>query len=259
MMLKGILKYRDLLFMLTLRDLRIRYKQAVMGFLWAIFMPLVAILSGVIVKVAISFVSGKPIDLIGIVSIAIKVLPWTFFINSLRFSVNSLVGNRELVTKIYFPREVLPLASILASLFDFCIAAVSLSIILAFTHLGISINILWLPVIFLTLILFTTGLGLLLASANLFFRDVKYIVEIILMFGIFFTPVFYEAGTFGKWQTFLLLNPMGSILESINSVIIYKRMPDAYWFSYAAVASISIFIIGLLIFRKSEPYFAESI
>ena len=258
-MLKEIIKYRDLLFMLTLRDIKIRYKQAVMGFAWAIFMPIIAILSGVIIKMAIAFVSGKSIDLSDVSSIAAKVLPWTFFVSSIKFSVNSIVGNRELVTKIYFPREVFPFSSILACLFDFFVAAVSLSIFLAFIHIGISIYILWLPFLLLLLILFTSGLGLFLSAANLFYRDVKYVVEIILMFGIFFTPVFYEAQQFGKWKNMLLLNPVGSILEAINSSLVLHKMPDLFWVSYASITSISMFFIGLLIFQKTEPLFAENI
>jgi ABC-type polysaccharide/polyol phosphate export permease len=167
-MFKEIIKYKDLLLMLTLRDIKIRYKQAVMGFLWALFMPIIAILAGVLVKAAISFITKKPIELTSIVSLAIKVLPWTFFVSAIKFSVNSLIGNRELITKIYFPREVFPFASILACLFDFLIAAISLCVILVFVHIGISIYILWLPIILIFLILFTSGLGLLLSSANLF-------------------------------------------------------------------------------------------
>lgn len=245
--------------MLTLRDIRIRYKQAAMGFLWAIFMPLMAVFAGVLIKAAISLTSEKPIDLTGVASISVKVLPWTFFISAIKFAVNSLVGNRELVTKIYFPREVFPFASILACLFDFLIASLTLAILLAIAHIGLSIQILWLPVLLLFLILFTSGLGLILASANLFFRDVKYIVEIILMFGIFFTPVFYEANTFGKWKPFLLANPIGSILEGINNVVVLHISPSPFWLFYAGVASVITFIIGLSIFHITEPYFAESI
>lgn len=116
-----------------------------------------------------------------------------------------------------------------------------------------------LPVILAFLILFTSGLGLLLASANLFFRDVKYIVEIILMFGIFFTPVFFEASMFGKWSVFMMLNPMGSILESVNSITVLHKMPDIMWFSYAGVVSIAMFLVGMYVFDKSEPLFAENI
>src|SRR3989338_7133751 len=182
-MFKELLKYRDLLFMLTLRDIRIRYKQSVMGFMWALFMPIMAVLAGVLIKTAISIVSNKPMEFTGIVSISVKVLPWTFFISAIKFSVNSLVGNRDLVTKIYFPREVLPLSSIFACLFDFIIASIALTIILTIFRIGISIYILYISLALFFLILLTIGLGLFLSSANLFYRDIKYVVEIIFTFG----------------------------------------------------------------------------
>ncbi len=258
-MFKDLIKYRDLLFMLTRRDIKVRYKQAAMGFFWAIFMPIMAVLAGALIKKAMSMVSGKPMDMAGVISISVKVLPWTFFISSIRFAVLSLVGNANLVTKIYFPKEVLPLSSTIACLFDFFIATVALSILLIFAHIGVSIYLIWLPIILIFLILFTAGLGLLLASANLFFRDIKYVVEIILMFGIFFTPVFYEASMFGKWKPLLLLNPVGSILESINSVVVLRQMPDLFWLSYAGIVAVICFILGMVVFQKTEPLFAENI
>jgi len=258
-MFKELFKYRDLLFMLTFRDIRIRYKQAAMGFMWAIFMPIVAVAAGILMKKAMAVVSGQTVDLMGIVSISVKVLPWTFFISSLRFSVQSLVGNSSLITKIYFPKAVLPLASVFACFFDFSIAVVVLTVILLFFKLGISVYILWLPLLIMLLFIFTAGLGLFLSAANLFFRDIKYIVEIILMFGIFFTPVFYSADQFGNWSTLLLLNPIGSILESINQVVVLKQMPDLFWVGYAAVTSMLMFIIGSFVFHKKEPVFAENI
>ncbi len=258
-MIREILKYRDLLFMLTFRDIRIRYKQAAMGFIWAIFMPMVAISAGVLIKKAMAVVSGREVALVSVIAIAVKVLPWTFFISSIRFAVQSLVGNRELVTKIYFPRAVLPLAAIFASMFDFLVSVVVLTIILTIFKLGLSIHFLWTPVILIFLVLFTTGIGLFLAASNLFFRDIKYIVEIILMFGIFYTPVFYSAKQFGNWKSILLLNPIGSLLESLNSAVILKEAPDLLWLGYAGAVSVLIFCLGITFFHKQEPVFAENI
>jgi lipopolysaccharide transport system permease protein len=254
-----IIKYRDLLWMLVLRDIRIRYKQAAMGFMWSIFMPIVAMLAGIIVQKAISMVSGRPMEIKALVSVSIKVLPWTFFINAIKFAVQSLVGNRELITKIYFPREILPLASIIACLFDFIIAGSALTIFLVIAGIGFSKYLVLLPMLLLLLLAFTTGLGLFLATANLFFRDVKYVVEIILMFGVFFTPVFYSASTFGKWKFILMLNPLGSILEAFNSVVVMHQMPEASWFLYGGIMSAVTLVAGIYIFNKLEFLFAENI
>jgi len=258
-MLKEMYKFRDLTAMMTLRDLRIRYKQAAMGFLWAIFMPIVAVCSGILIKEAMSFVSHQPVDSKGIISISVKVLPWTFFISSIRFAVQALVGNSALITKIYFPRAVLILSSVLACLFDLGVAMLVLAVLLIFLKVGVSIYLLWLPVLLFLLFLYTLGFGLILSSANLFFRDIKYVVEILLMFGIFFTPVFYSAESFGRWKTLMLLNPLGSIIEEIDKVVVLHQAPDLIWITYAIAASIAIFILGLAIFQKTEPYFAESI
>lgn len=258
-MLRELFKYRDLLSMLILRDIRIRYKQAAMGFVWAVFMPIVAVAAGLLIKKAMSIVSGQPMDFQGVVSISVKVLPWTFFISAIKFSVQSLVGNSNLVTKIYFPRAVLPLASICACVFDFTIAIAVLLVLLTFAQVGISIYVLWVPILLIFLFIFTAGLGLMLSAANLFFRDIKYVVEVILTFGIFFTPVLYEAATFGRYEVLLLLNPVGSILESINTVIVLKTSPDLFWVAYAGISSVVMFLIGMQIFTKQEPYFAENI
>ena len=245
--------------MLTFRDIRIRYKQAAMGFLWALFMPLIAVAAGILIKKAMAVISGQYVDVKGIISISVKVLPWTFFVSALRFSVQSLVGNSPLITKIYFPRAVLPLASVLACFFDFSIAVIVLSVLLAIFKFGVSIHILWLPVLIILLFLFTSGLALFLSAANLFFRDIKYVVEIILTFGIFFTPVFYDAGQFGNWKILLLLNPVGSILEAINHVVVLKETPQLIWVGYSAASSVSMLLIGAVFFHRNEPSFAENI
>ena len=258
-MLNQILAYKDLMLMLTMRDIRIRYKQAAMGFLWAIFMPLVAVCAGILIKKAMSVVSGQPMDMSGVVAIAVKVLPWTFFVSALKFSVSSLVSNSNLITKIYFPRAVLPFASMLACLFDLTIAFVVLTVVLTIFQVGVSTQLVWVPLIFILLICFTAGLGLLLAAANLFYRDVRYVVEVILMFGIFFTPVFFEAEALGSWGGYILLNPVGTLLESLSRVVVHHQAPDLNWLLYAAIFSIAMLWVGLKTFQEKEPFFAENI
>lgn len=259
MMIRELIDSRQLLVMLTWRDIKIRYKQSAMGFLWAIFMPLLIVAAGVVVKKGMSIISGKPTQLSEIASITVKALPWSFFISSVRFSTNSLISNRNLVEKIYFPREVFPFAAILANLFDFAIAAIALSVMLGFMGVEVSIYLLWVPVLLLCLILFSAGLGLLMSCANLFFRDVKYIVEIILTFAIFFTPVFYDASMFGKWESILLMNPVGAILECLNTVVVLHRPPNYFWLSYAASWGVGFFLIGWNVFHRLEYSFAENI
>ncbi len=258
-MVTELIEYRHLLYMLTWREIKIRYKQTIMGFLWAIFMPLIIITAGILVKKAFSILSGRPMTMAELVSVSVKALPWAFFVGSIRFATHSLTSSHNLITKIYFPREILPLSSVLAQLFDFGIAAVALSALFPLTGIGVSPYLLWLPVLLLLLILLTAGLGMLLSCANLFFRDVKYIVEVVLTFGIFFTPVFYDATMFGDWKHLLLLNPLASLLEAINDVVVLHRPPDYGWVLYAACCAVIGFVTTWTMFDRAEPSFAENI
>jgi lipopolysaccharide transport system permease protein len=256
---EGFHQYRDLLFMLTWRDVKVRYKQSIMGFAWAVLMPILIIGSGLIVMIAFSTMSGKPINKLDVLSVAVKSVPWAFVVSAVRFATNSLVMNKELVTKIYFPREILPLAAVLANLIDFCVAAGVLTLLLLIFQVGTSVHLFWLPVLFALLLLLTSGLAILLACANLFFRDVKYLVEVALTYGIFFTPVFYSASALGKTGKLLLLNPVGPILESLRDVVILHRAPDFRWLAYSAVWAILGFVVAWKIFQRAEPSFAESV
>jgi len=254
-----ILQYRDLLFMLTWRDIKIRYKQSIMGFLWALLMPVLIVGSGLIVTVAFSTISGRPVNADDVLSVAVKAVPWAFFVAAIRFATNSLVMNKELVTKIYFPREILPVAAVLANCFDFAVAASVLALVLTVMKVGATAHLLWLPVLLGLLVLLTVGLALLLSCANLFFRDVKYLVEVLLTYGIFFTPVFYSANRLGKWSTALLLNPVSPILEAINDTVVGKRPPDAAWLTYSAAWAVLGSLLAWKIFQRAEAVFAEKI
>jgi ABC-type polysaccharide/polyol phosphate export permease len=257
--LREILQYRELLYMLTWRDIKARYKQSAMGFLWAILMPVLIVAAGMLLRIAFSLDSKHQADFRLVSSIALKSLPWAFFVGAIKFATNSIVVNANLVTKIYFPRELFPLASVLASLFDAAIASSVTIILLVLGRVGISLQLLWVPLILALIVLFTSGLGMSLSCANLFFRDAKYLVDIVLMFGIFFTPVFYDARMLGKWEPLILLNPLSSLLEALNSVVILHQAPSFTWLAYAACCSIVGLVAAWVMFDHAEPAFAESI
>jgi homopolymeric O-antigen transport system permease protein len=258
-MFTDLVQYRDLLYMLTWRDIKIRYKQSIMGFFWAILMPMLIVGSGILVRFAFSMSSGRSLNLADVASVSLKSLPWAFFLGATKFSTNSLIGNSNLVTKIYFPREVFPIAAVLASLFDFVIASGVIVVVLVLAKVGISVYLIWFPVLLLLLILFTTALGMFLSCANLFFRDVKYLVDVFLTFGILFTPVFYDARMVGKWAPLLLLNPVGTILESMNDVVVRHAPPNYAWVAYAAAWGVFGFLAAWSVFQRAEASFAESI
>lgn len=258
-MIKEIRDYKDLLWAFTARNIQMKYKQTMMGFLWALFMPCIIALSGMVIKIIMANLSGHEVSSQDIASVSVKALAWAFFVGALKFSVNSLVANMDLVKKIYFPREIFPFSYTLGQLFDLAVSSVAFAVILSFMNVGISIHILWVPVLVFFLFLLTAGLGLLLSCANLFYRDVRYIVDVLLTFGIFFTPVFFDASMFGKSRLFLLLNPVGSLLECLNQAVVLHQMPSLFWLTYAGVVSLVCFWGSWFIFHKLEPLFAEKI
>ena len=256
---KDMGKYRDLLYMLTRRDIVIKYKQSIMGLMWAIFMPMLIVSAGMLVRYAFSKLSGKPITMQDISAVSVKAVPWAFFVASIRFATTSLISNANLVTKTYFPRALFPIAATLSQFFDFVVASVTLIFLLGIAQVGISMQLLWVPVLVGFLFMFVLSLGILLSALALFFRDVKYLVEIILTFGIFFTPVFYEVGMFKEWAPVLLLNPIAPILEGLYACIVRHEAPAVWWVAYSAVCSISALFFSFRVFKSLEPAFAESI
>jgi ABC-type polysaccharide/polyol phosphate export permease len=245
--------------MITWREIKVKYKQSVMGMLWAVLMPLVIVCAGLIVRFAFTTVSGAPLVLSDLTSVAVKAAPWAFFVSALRFGTNSLIANTNLVTKIYLPRLVFPLAAVLSQLLDFCVAAVVVSVLMVVAGAGVSMHLLWLPLLLGLLILLAASLAIMCSAASLFLRDVKYLVEMFLTFAIFFTPVFYETSLFGHWAPLLLLNPVSPLLEGIATTVILHRAPSLPWLAYSVVCTGGLCTAALALFKKLEPFFAESV
>jgi lipopolysaccharide transport system permease protein len=258
--LQELYKYRELLFMIAYRDIKVRYKQSVMGFMWAILMPIIIVSAGVVVRYAYALSAHKPLDVADIASVAVKSIPWAFLVSSLRFGCNSLIlGNKELVTKIYFPKEIFPLAAVLSSFFDFIVASAALLIFLAVIHVGWSASLIWLPVLLGVMVLMISGVDMIAAAASLFFRDVKYIVEVMLTFGIFFTPVFYDVSMLGDKGKWLMLNPVSPLLEGFSDCIVRHQTPNLAWLGYSFTFALVACTCGYVFFKYLEPAFAESI
>lgn len=250
---------RDLLYILTWREITVKYKQSIMGMLWAFLMPCIIIGAGLIVRYAFANAAGKSLATSDLTSVAVKAAPWAFFVSSIRFGTSSLVSNTNLVTKIYLPRLVFPLAAVFSQVFDFIIAAALVFSVLLFAGTGWSIQILWLPLIVGTLLVLTTALAIIFSAASLFFRDVKYIVEVLLTFAIFFTPVFYDSALFGWWAPWLLVNPVAPLLEGISTVVILHQSPSFIWLGYSIAIAGCLFSVAISMFKRLDPYFAECI
>ena len=267
-------QHRELLEQLTKRDIKLRYKQAAMGFAWAIFMPCLIVLSGLIIRFAMAQISGQALHAKDVANIAVKGVGWSFFVGALGFATASLIGNSNLVTKIYFPREVLPLSSVAAQGFDTSIGLLTLVVILPFLGVRLHASFVWVPLLLFLLVTFTTGVSMFLSCANLFFRDVKYIVQVVLMFGIFFTPIFFEPAMLGPRGALLaIINPLTGILEGLRLAVVdgrdlmhpimgmVKGVERPIWnpweLVYSAVCAVSILVGSTLMFRRLQPLFAE--
>jgi ABC-type polysaccharide/polyol phosphate export permease len=269
--------YRELLLELARRDIRIRYKQAVMGFGWAIFMPILIVASGVLVRVAMGQMSGSGVGTADVAGIAVKGIAWAFFVGTITFATTTLTTNHNLISKVYFPREVLPLSSLLAQCFDTAIGLMALAVLLPFLGVTLQPSLLWAPLLLFMLFLVTAAATLFLSCANLFFRDVKYIVQVLLTFGIFFTPVFYEPAMMGERGAALMqLNPLSPILEGLRLSVVEGHnllrplmvtgrggAEILAWnplgLLYAGAWGTIGLALSALVFHRLEPAFAENV
>lgn len=251
--------HRDLLYMITWREIVIRYKQSLMGFLWAVLMPLLIVGAGILVRAAFAYVGGTKLIGRDLADVAVRSVPWAFVMAALRFATNSLITNVNLVQKVYMPREIFPLAAVASQFIDFLVASATLTVFLTIVGVGLSWQLLWVPVLVLILVVFTVGLGTLLSAASLFFRDVKYLVEVFMTFAIFVTPVFYSVDAFARFRTILLINPVSALLEGLARTVVHHRPPLYGWTAYSAGVSLLVFWVAVTLFKRLEPYFAESI
>jgi ABC-type polysaccharide/polyol phosphate export permease len=255
-MLAEQVEYRELLYRMTARDLLVRYKQSVMGFGWAVFMPLVntALFSVIFTRVA-PLSTDVPYPVFAYTGL----LFWNFFASSLRFAVISLSSNAVLVTKIYFPREIFPFSAILVCLVDLAVGSTVLIAMMIYYRMAPSATILYVPLLLLIQVMFTAGIGLLIAMANLFLRDVKYLFEIVLTVWMFATSVVYPIeGIGGRLGMVLKLNPMTPIIDGYRAAILRGHPPDLPATSIAAALAFVTLAIGWLVFHRAEYRFAEN-
>jgi homopolymeric O-antigen transport system permease protein len=256
-MLSEQIEYRELLVQMTRRDLLLRYKQTVMGFAWAIFMPLVntAVFSVIFTRVA-RIDTPVPYPLFAYCGF----LAWNFFASSLRFSILSLTGNANLVQKVYFPREIFPFSAILVCLVDLVVGSVVLVGLMLYYRIGLTSSVALLPLVVLVHLAFTAGIALLLAMGNLFYRDVKYFFEVLITVWMFATSVIYPSQALsGRLALVVAANPMTQIIEAYRAVILYGRPPDAVGFGATAVLSLVVLFVSWRVFHRAEFTFAENI
>jgi lipopolysaccharide transport system permease protein len=254
--LNTLFTYRDLLFAWTWRTVRARYQQSLLGGLWAVIQPAaaVAIFSVVFTRFVKVDTSGVPYVLFSFATM----VPWTFFSSSLTDMVNSLVENMGLVTKIYFPREILPLAVMMARLLDFGIAVVVLVILMVYYHVPL-FEVVWLyiPLILLIQVGLVLGLGLMGAALNVFYRDIKHVIVLGLQLWLYASPVIYPVSVVPeRLRSLYFVNPMAGVVEAYRSVLIHAKAPDGHLL-WSAFLALVVLVLGFWFFKRVETQFAD--
>jgi len=261
-------RYRELIRNLVARDVKVRYKNSVLGVLWSLLNPLLMMLVFTVVFTVMTPAGG------GIrnfpVFVLCALLPWNFFSASLIGATGSIVGNANLVNKVSFPREILPASIVFAELVNFCLALVVLFAMIFIFGIGLTPWALLLPVVLLIQVVFTLGISFLLATLNVFYRDTQQIMSVVMLAWFFVTPIFYPVSilprdyhiwglTIDVWRWTHILNPMTSLIATYR-VILYDGAPPAYDFLLrTAVTALVCLVIGLYLIRRLSWRFAEEV
>lgn len=255
--LKELWAYRELLHVLTVRDIKVRYKQTVLGFAWAIIQPfmMMVVFSIFFGRLAQMPSDGYPYPIF----VYAGLLPWTFFANAITSSASSLVGSSNLVSKVYFPRLIIPLSSVGSGLVDFAIATTILLLLITYYGVSWTFNLFMTPILLAGLILTALGVGTLLAALNVAYRDFRYVVPFMVQFWLFATPVVYPATIVPpQWQWVLYLNPMAGVIEGFRSTFLGRPFNSVGLLVSLGIAVI-LFAAGALYFEKVERRFADII
>jgi lipopolysaccharide transport system permease protein len=249
-------EFRELLFFFAWRDIKVRYRQTVMGALWAIIQPFftMVIFSLFFGRLANIPSDGLPYPVFSFAAL----VPWTFFANALAQASNSLVVNANMVKKIYFPRLALPIATVMAGLVDFVLAFIVLLGIMLYYGLAPTINIIWLPFFSLLAVLTAIGVSLWLSAMNVQFRDVRYTIPFLTQAWLFLTPIAYPSSLLPEpWRTVYGLNPMAGVVEGFRWALLGTDTAPGKMIIVSTLVALTLFISGAFYFRRMEQSFAD--
>lgn len=254
--LSELWEYRELLYFLIWRDIKVRYKQTALGAAWAVIQPLFTMLlfSLFFGKLAKMPSDGIPYPIFSYAAL----VPWTFFVHGLSQTTNSLVGSSNLITKVYFPRLVIPLASVLSGLVDFMLAFSLLIVMMLYYGIVPTMNALWLPLFLLLALVTSLGVGLWLSVLNVEYRDVRYVLPFITQFWMFATPIVYPSSLLSEpWRTIYGLNPMVGVVEGFRWALLGTGSSPGPMIAVSALAALGILVGGTFYFRRMEKRFAD--
>src|SRR5512143_1190723 len=257
--LRDLWIYRELVFFMVWRDIKVRYKQTLLGMAWAVIQPVMTMLVFTFLfgKVAKLPTDGIPYPVFSFTAL----LPWGLFVTALNQGSRSLVAHNNMVTKIYFPRLILPMASVFAGLVDFAIAFVILIVLMFYYKVTPAYQLLWTLPLFLLLALITAlGVALWLSAINVKYRDVNYVLPFLTQFWLFLTPVAYSAKVISeKWQIVYSLNPMAGVVNGFRWALLGTNTGPGLYMAVSAGISLVVLITGLFYFRSMERTFADTI
>jgi lipopolysaccharide transport system permease protein len=254
--LRDLWLYRDLLYFLVWRDVKVRYKQTALGVAWAVMQPLftMVIFSLIFGRLAGMKSDGIPYPLFAYAGL----LPWTFFANAVTSSGNSLVGSANLITKVYFPRPLIPVAAVIAGLVDFAIAFLLLAVLMVYYRVELSAHILMLlPLVLLTTLL-AVGVGMWMSALNVKYRDIRHALPFVIQLWFFASPIIYPASIFQDWRWLIALNPMAGLIEGYRAAL-FGRPFDWLMLALSGGLTLTLSIYAAFTFRRMEKSFADII
>lgn len=252
----NLFNYKDLVVELVKREVLSRYKQSILGYAWVLLVPLLnlAVLSFVF-SVFVRIPTG---DIPYPIFLFVGLVPWTFTASAITFATSSLVSNSSLITKVYMPQEVFPIASILSKLVDFALTLVVLLGFMLLFNISFQATLLYFPLVFIFHFLFVSGISFILSALNVFYRDVENVISVVITLWMYLTPVIYPQEFIPeRFIPIFNLNPMMPIINSYRNIMIYGEPPAWQSFTYASVVSLVVFVFGFWFFKTRSRYFAD--
>jgi homopolymeric O-antigen transport system permease protein len=254
--LRELWSYHELLYFLAWRDIKVRYKQTILGVLWAILQPLLMML---LFSLFFGKLAGLPSDGVPYPLFAFAgLLPWTFFSSAATTSGNSIVNSSNLITKVYFPRLLVPTAAVVAALLDFAITFIVLGALLVYYRVTLTWSILMLPVLIALLTVLTLAFGVLMSALNVKYRDIKFALPFLIQLWFFASPIIYPSSMVPEsWRWILALNPMTGIIEGFRASLFARKPFDWMMIMISAAVSLLLLLLSVVMFKRMEKTFAD--
>lgn len=253
---KEIYNYRELLKTNIKKEIRGKYKGSWLGVLWTFLNPLLML---AVYAFVFPYILRVNVDNYTIFMI-VALIPWNFFTTAIQSGTGSVVANGNILKKVYFPREIIPISITTSQLVNFLITCIIMAVFIIFSGVGFSVHALLFPLLVLIQYILILGLTFILSALTVFVRDIDHFVSVILMLGFYATPIVYQGEMLPKkFQIFLKLNPMAQLVEAYRSILYYHRMPNMTMLVIWGLGSVALLVVGYLIFKKLEKSFVEEL